>query len=232
MTTYLTSDFHIGHGFVSGLRGFKSVEEHDKAIQDAFNVVFPDDIVWILGDICVSASGWMRALELLKKQPGRKRLIAGNHDPVANHHREAWKFYRQGMEVFESIQEYGRIKIGGGYALMSHYPYSGTGSDHEGEEERYSQYRLPDLGMTLFHGHTHGKERVHYSDRGTLEVHVGMDAWGMQLVPFHDLEKLLREKDREKDDVSRLQHDGERSEDWVGLHPEAPRVDSGETVQV
>ena len=46
-----------------------------------------------------------------------------------------WKFQRSALEIFESVQEYGRIKLApkdspyGGYVLLSHYPYSGTGSD-------------------------------------------------------------------------------------------------------
>lgn len=207
MATYFTSDFHIGHRFVAGLRGFWNtepvetstkivdLEAHNQAVVDAFLVVKPDDIVWILGDVCISSSGWINALEILKECPGRKRLISGNHDPVANHHRDSWKFQRAALEVFESVQEYGRIKLApkdspyGGYVLMSHYPYSGIGSDHG--EERYTQYRLPDLGMPLIHGHTHGTEKLHLSSAGTPQVHVGMDAWNMKLVPQHEIEKLL-----------------------------------------
>lgn len=202
MATYFTSDLHIGHKFVAGLRGFHGealgsvdLDAHNDAIMQSWKVVQADDIVWVLGDICVSASGWVNALEILKELPGRKRLISGNHDPVANHHRDAWRFQRAALEVFESVQEYGRIKFAprdspyGGYVLMSHYPYSGTGSDHG--EERYSQYRLPDLGMPLIHGHTHGTEKLHLSDAGTAQVHVGLDAWGMKLVSQHQVEQLL-----------------------------------------
>lgn len=202
MATYFTSDLHIGHKFVAGLRGFYGealgsvdLDAHDDAIRQAFLVVKPDDIVWVLGDICVSASGWVKALEILKELPGRKRLISGNHDPVANHHRDSWKYQRAALEVFESVQEYGRIKLAprdspyGGYVLMSHYPYSGVGSDHG--EERYTQYRLPDLGMPIIHGHTHGTEKLHFSEAGTPQIHVGLDAWNMRLVSQNEVEKLL-----------------------------------------
>ena len=72
----LSGDLHIGHKFVAGLRGFSTfteedgtvydLEGHSQAIFDAFSVVKPDDIVWVLGDICISASGWVKALEILK----------------------------------------------------------------------------------------------------------------------------------------------------------------------
>jgi calcineurin-like phosphoesterase family protein len=197
MATYHTSDPHFGHKFVAGLRGFTNVDDHDEKIASAFNVLGPDDIVWVQGDICVSASGWARALEILKSCPGRKRLISGNHDPVANHHRDSWKFQRAALEVFECVQEYGRLKLAprdspyGGYVLMSHYPYLGAGADHVGEEARYPQYRLPDMGMPMIHGHTHGTERLHFSDAKTPQIHVGLDAWNLELVPQHDIVKLL-----------------------------------------
>lgn len=205
MTEWFTSDLHFGHKFVSGLRGFWSppstlqvpdAEAHDKAIIDNWTaMVKPDDMVWVLGDICVSASGWVKALEILGSLPGRKILVSGNHDPTANHHRDARKYQRAALKVFDAVQEYGRIKMAprdswyGGYVLVSHYPYSGVGSDHG--EERYSQYRLPDLGMPLIHGHTHGTEKLHFSDKGTPEIHVGLDAWDMKLVAKHTIENLI-----------------------------------------
>jgi len=207
MATYFTSDLHIGHKYVAGLRGFwegdgepgpdsvPDLDSHTRAVVDAWSVVRPDDIVWVLGDICISASGWPWALEVLKGCPGRKRLISGNHDPVANHHRDSWKYQRAALEVFESVQEYGRLKLApkdspyGGYVLMSHYPYSGIGSDHG--MERYTQYRLRDMGMPLIHGHTHGTEKLHFSQDGTPEIHVGMDAWKMKLVSQHQIELLI-----------------------------------------
>lgn len=191
MTTFFTSDLHIGHGYVSKIRGFESVEDHDKAVVAAFRDVYPDDIVWIVGDICVSASGWTRALEMLSKLPGRKRLICGNHDPVSSIHREAWKFQRQALTVFETVQDFAKLKVNGRITLVSHYPYSGQGSERPGEEERYTEFRLTDRGTPLIHGHTHMETKHHISDRGTVQVHVGMDAWGMRLVPQHEVEKLL-----------------------------------------
>lgn len=210
MTTYFTSDLHIGHRLVAGLRGFlvsqgiPDVEMHTVAIRDAFNVVRPDDIVWILGDICISDKTWHIALEALKRLPGRKRLVNGNHDPVSSIHRDAWKHQREALEVFESVQDFARIRIGGRITgttvLLSHYPYRGTGSegtrgvDGGDGEERYSEFRLTDYGTPLIHGHTHGPEKLHFSDAGTPQIHVGMDAWNMQLVTQDQVEDLLDTK--------------------------------------
>jgi calcineurin-like phosphoesterase family protein len=205
--TYFTSDLHIGHRLVAGIRGFSSgdgdekvydLQGHSDAIIKAWSVVQPDDIVWVLGDICISARTWAQALELLAALPGRKRLIGGNHDPVSSIHRDAWKYQRGALEVFESAQDFARVKLAGRQVLLSHYPYAGLGSegtdDVTGEPrsvERYTQYRLTDTGDPLIHGHTHGKEKFHLSAAGTPEIHVGMDAWGMRLVPGHEVERLL-----------------------------------------
>lgn len=213
-TTYFTSDLHFGHRLVAGIRGFwttdfnsstgtderePDVTSHAVAVMEAWHQsVKPDDIVWVLGDLCVSGKWWSEALRLVGGLPGRKRLICGNHDPVSSIHREAWKHQRAAMEVFESVQDYGTVRIAGKTVLLSHYPYSGTGSegldDETGKprsEERYTEWRLQDRGRPLIHGHTHGKEKLHFSDAGTPQIHVGLDAWNMQLVPVHAIEELL-----------------------------------------
>lgn len=205
MTTYFTSDWHVGHRLVSGIRGFWDQSEpaapdtdaHSEALVDSFSGVRSDDIVWFQGDMCVSERNWKNALELLRGLPGRKRLVCGNHDPVASFHREAWKFLRPALEVFETVQDYATVRIAGKTVLLSHYPYSGVGAEgmrkEDGSqlEERFSEFRLTDCGRPLLHGHTHGPEKLHFSDRGTPQVHVGLDAWGMRLVSQYEVEKLL-----------------------------------------
>lgn len=207
MTTYFTSDLHLGHRLVAGIRGFweegshpatPDVTEHMIAIKKAWSVVKPDDIVWILGDVSASDRDWTKALQFIRDfLPGRKRLVCGNHDPVSSIHRDAWKYQRGAIEVFETVQDFARVRIEGGAVLLSHYPYSGTGSeglrgaDQTQHKERYTEFRLPDVGMPLLHGHTHGPEKLHFSDAGTPQVHIGLDAWNMQLVPEREVAKLL-----------------------------------------
>lgn len=210
-TTYFTSDLHIGHRLVAGIRGFwqgdgepgpdsePDTDSHTRALIDSWKHVKTDDIVWILGDLCVSGKWWPGALRVIADYlPGRKRLITGNHDPVSSIHREAWKYQRAALEVFETVQDYGTVRIAGKTVLMCHYSYSGVGSegldDETGKprsEERYTEFRLQDCGRPLIHGHTHGKEKLHFSDKGTPQIHVGLDAWNMQLVSSHQIERLL-----------------------------------------
>jgi calcineurin-like phosphoesterase family protein len=205
MTTYSTSDWHVGHRLVSGIRGFwtdiehtvPDVDAHSQALISTFDHVKPEDIIWFQGDMCVSESNWKVALELLRGLPGRKRLVCGNHDPIASFHRNAWKFLRPALEVFETVQDYASVKVGGKMVLLSHYPYSGLGGEGlRGEdgaqlEERFTEFRLTDCGRPLLHGHTHGPEKLHFSQAGTPQVHIGLDAWDMKLVSHNEVEKLL-----------------------------------------
>ena len=81
--------------------------------------------------------------------------------------------------------------------LLSHYPYSGVGAEGNRKEdgsqleERFAEFRLTDCGRPLLHGHTHGPEKLHFSQAGTPQVHIGLDAWGMRLVSHNEVEKLL-----------------------------------------
>ena len=78
---YFTSDLHLGHDkpFMYEPRGFKSIQEHDKAIIDNINsIVTNEDDLYILGDIIMGDQD--RGIELLKSINGKKTIILGNHD--------------------------------------------------------------------------------------------------------------------------------------------------------
>lgn len=62
-----------------------------------------------------------------------------------------------------------RRRIADQVVLLSHFPYG----NRDRGAPRYLQYRLPDLGEWLLHGHTHSNER-----QLGKEIHVGWDAWG------------------------------------------------------
>lgn len=198
--TFYTSDPHIGHGLVARERGFvfadrdpvfdsrtetyryePDTESHDAFLADMWDSsVRPEDTVFVLGDI--SISGKESALQWFDARPGTLHLIAGNHDPVHPAHRDSFKVQPRWLQTFASVQPFLRRKLEGHYFLLSHFPYAGTGAEGHGVEDRYLQYRLIDEGMALLHGHTHGEEQVHFSDAGTPQLHVGLDAWGYNLV--------------------------------------------------
>jgi calcineurin-like phosphoesterase family protein len=180
---WFVGDPHFEHQKVAELRGFETTEAHDAKLAWQWNrQVRPDDLVYVLGD-CSSGSrtSEAKALEILKTLNGRKRLIAGNHDSVASIHRTLSPHISRFSEVFERVGDFGRIRFERQEILLSHYPYHG---DHVGEE-RYPQYRLPDLGLPLIHAHTHSSER--FNGR---QACVSWEAWG-RMVNLGDLKGWL-----------------------------------------
>lgn len=184
-----TSDLHLGHRLVAGLRGFESVADHDQALLDRWDeTVAADDVVWVLGDLTVGRGDLGRALAALHDLPGRKRLILGNHDPGHPRFRDAHRWSDTYATVFEHVAQSARVKLQGVEVLLSHFPY-----ERDRGEARHQQWRLPDLGVPLVHGHTHGDERVSRSAAGTVELHVGLDAWDLRPVADRQLLALLED---------------------------------------
>lgn len=212
---WFTSDLHFAHPYVSSLRGFGTCREdadtiaHDATLVDRWNkLVGPEDTVWVLGDIVGKHQDLPYALQLFDELPGVKHLVAGNHDAVSSIHRSAWKHQKTYLDVFASVQNFAKIRINGHEVLLSHFPYIGTGADHT-EDVRYEQFRLPDHGTILLHGHTHSSGREHISDDGTLQVHVGVDAWGMAPVSLGTITKIINEHNQ-KEVIEIYQADGTR----------------------
>lgn len=203
---FYTSDLHIGHRLVAEDRAaragvvlpavYRTPEEtadiivkwHDSTLARNWDkVVSPDDVVVVVGDIAAGGGRHCReALAWIEARKGRKRLIAGNHDPVHGMHRDAFKHYGKFMEKFESVETFARIRVEGTEVMVSHFPYDG---DHSAED-RHTQYRLRDEGVPIIHGHTHSSEKVSMSRAGTRQVHVGVDAWAMTPVPLSEVVAL------------------------------------------
>jgi calcineurin-like phosphoesterase family protein len=183
MTVWFTSDIHFGHRLVADHRGFKDdTQAHDETIiENWVGSVRKDDIIWVLGDLTLHSPG--PALEIIRDLPGRKQFIAGNHDACHPMHREAHRHQARFLEVFESVQPFARQKWSGQTFLLSHFPY-----ERDRGEARYMQYRLPDHGEYLIHGHTHGQER--FMGR---EIHVGLDAWDLAPVSLETILKGLND---------------------------------------
>lgn len=178
MTTWFTSDPHWGHEFVARTRGFETAKEHDAWLDDVYSSFFaPDDIVWWLGDLAMKNHSSAIATCLGTQPDAKHHLIAGNHDPVHPMHRDAHKEQASYILMgFESVQGFARRRINANGAkfdtLLSHFPYAGDRG-----EDRYPQYRFPDLGKPIIHGHTHSTEKVSFTKHNSLQVHVGIDAW-------------------------------------------------------
>lgn len=178
MARYWIGDLHLGHKKVAEIRfpdlqGDEAIGTHDGTIMEQLLKLGPDDQVWVLGDI---SSGKPededRALNLLRGLAPKFHLIAGNHDSVSGIHRNGYKQQRRWLQVFESVQDYTRVKLHGRNVQMHHYPRarSGDGPMRDGTG-RYMEWRLPDTGMGLIHAHTH-QETPHMELYGSWEDQV------------------------------------------------------------
>jgi calcineurin-like phosphoesterase family protein len=148
---FFTSDLHLGHRHVARLRGFDSVGAHDRAIIDGWcSTVGKRDVVWVLGDIAVRYTDY--ALDILRSLPGKKHLIAGNHDGCHPLNRRAHIVQRRYLEAFDSVAAGGSLRIAGQTVVLSHFPYVG---DHADRADRFTQWRLRDEGTPLLCGHVH-----------------------------------------------------------------------------
>lgn len=180
-----TSDTHFGHAKVAQLRGFTAIEEHDDELVRRWNAtVGIADIVWHHGDFAMHQGGtvgWYRG-----RLNGRIRLITGNHDACWPGHRGAHRHQRDWIveDGFESVQAFAHVRIRRQRVMLSHFPYAFTG-DHTAVE-RHSEFRLPNLGEPLLHGHVHAAWKV----RG-LMVNVGVDVWDLAPVAQETVAELL-----------------------------------------
>lgn len=175
---WYTSDPHFGHQRVAEQRAFATAAEMDEQICETWHrQVGIHDEVYVLGDIAANESG--HALATLAGLPGRKQMVLGNHDEIHPMNRKS--FSRTAMlawlEVFDTLATFRPMELDGKDLLLCHFPYATWGDGTLRDGARYDQYRLPDLGVPLVHGHTHGPERTHGHS-----FHVGWDAWH-ELVP-------------------------------------------------
>lgn len=168
--TLYTSDLHLGHRMVAGTRGFDDAAEHDAYLAAEWDkAVRKNDIVWVLGDLTLGSVPW--ACAWIRARPGRKRLVFGNHDAGHPMHADSMRpvLLEAYRSAFEWFGPFASRKIAGETVLLSHFPYT---ADHT-REARFNQWRLPDAGLPLLHGHLHTTHKV----TAPGQVHVGVDAW-------------------------------------------------------
>ena len=161
---WLTSDTHFGHTNIIRYcnRPFSAVEEMDDVLLKNMQVrINEDDFLVHLGDVTLIRKPWQpspahvsRSIDVICQIPGRKILVAGNHDMP--HMR---KFYQQhGWIVIDEF----RFE----HVLFTHVP----------------RLKLP-VGFSLnIHGHTHGNFSQEYPDFNSQSyIDVGVDP--MNYVP-------------------------------------------------
>ncbi|MEO8119747.1 MAG: metallophosphoesterase [Rhodoferax sp.] len=116
---WLTSDLHLGHANIIGYcdRPFHDTESMDAALLQLLGKVVPGELLVIVGDIALGKFG--EAMALLKSMPGRKILVAGNHD----FERSGKPRFLRDQDVFEAVVPflYWTGPQGRG-VLVSHHP--------------------------------------------------------------------------------------------------------------
>lgn len=193
MTTYFTSDTHFGHARIIELsnRPFKDVDHMNSEIVRRWNeIVMPDDIVYHLGDVALGKID--DSLPIVSRLNGYKVLVNGNHDrPFMNAGKARYdEWFDRYSEVFQMVSHTTAVPLfltGGREVLLSHFPYDGD--SHDGD--RFSDARAVDNGTPLIHGHTHMDNKVSHSKNGTLQIHVGMDAWDYRPVSEDEIIALM-----------------------------------------
>jgi calcineurin-like phosphoesterase family protein len=78
MSTFFTSDLHLGHPAAAELRGFGSVSEHDDHILHNLAFLWKHDKLFILGDVAWNPQSLKKLLEIRCV----KDVVLGNHDQM------------------------------------------------------------------------------------------------------------------------------------------------------
>ena len=187
---WFSSDLHFMHSNILKYdqRPFETIEEHDEALITYFNeLVKPKDILFLLGDVCMGPI--KDSLGKAKQLNGYRYLISGNHDRVSKVNKTSHraKFREQYEDVFHILPDNMEMSVNGKKTNFSHYPYE---LDHT-KEARYLEYRMTDDGTPIVHGHTHSKETISHSQRGTLQVHIGVTSHNYRPVHSDELAKYL-----------------------------------------
>jgi calcineurin-like phosphoesterase family protein len=110
---WFISDTHFGHANIlkfeydgKPLREFNDTHHMDTVMCERWcEVVKPEDKIYHLGDVSFTDGG----LERLRKLPGKKRLVLGNHD------KHKYKHYSQIFEAVYGVRQINRF-------WMTHVP--------------------------------------------------------------------------------------------------------------
>tara|TARA_R110002074_G_scaffold402324_1_gene606974 strand:- start:23135 stop:23674 length:540 start_codon:yes stop_codon:yes gene_type:complete len=178
MTTWFTSDLHLGHANVIKHcnRPFTDVDEMDRVlIQNWNDRITDDDEVYVLGDLTLTSRADRVLEDILYRLRGTLYLLKGNHD--------AWYKKRPGDEEHSSLYYpgvYDEFKDNHKLYVLCHYPFETWNKSHHGS------YHL--------HGHCHGNAQVR-GDKpgitGTRRLDVGVDCHDYAPISLEEVNELL-----------------------------------------
>lgn len=166
---YFTSDLHFQHNkimqYSPAFRNYANTEEMNEALIALWNdTVKKDDTVYNLGDFSMAAN-IKKIVPIAKRLNGKHILILGNHDHAIRRDKDKLtsELKDDGNLIFESIKEYGYLRLPEGEFALSHYPMAGW----EGQQH----------GSVMLHGHLHD----YISELKGKILNVGFDLHGKLL---------------------------------------------------
>ena len=191
---YLTSDLHLCHDkdFCYAPRGFNCVEDMNAAIIANWNAtVFPDDDVYVLGDLVLTDVE--EGIRLLSKLNGYIHIIRGNHDTDTKVER-----YLELPNVV-SVDWALEIKYKKAYFWLSHYPTITANYD---DDKPWAKH------LINLHGHTHQQhnfyEVIKHAGGNPYMYHVGMDSHNCTPVSIDEIIEDIKKK-KEEDNNAAMQ---------------------------
>ena len=139
MTTYFTSDLHFYHKNICKFTDRHKVvqqEQHEEWLIDIWNnTCTKADKVWHLGDFTFLTK-YEDIAALVKKLPGQKFFIKGNHDRT----KVLDTLKKDGL--IQNWYQYEEIKLAGTTACLFHFPIA--------------SWHKQNYGSIMLHGHSHG----------------------------------------------------------------------------
>jgi calcineurin-like phosphoesterase family protein len=188
VTTWFTSDFHLGHANIisHSARPFANVDEMNEALVANHNAVVRDgDTVIHLGDFW-----WGHPRELATwrdRLNGKQVLVPGNHDGChschSKHRRELTRYTVAGFDVLD--EQCAHVLPRGTVVMLCHFPLR----KNAGDDARYPEHRPTELlpgCKWLVCGHVHEK----WCRVGRC-INVGVDQWGFRPVSEEELETFI-----------------------------------------
>jgi calcineurin-like phosphoesterase family protein len=173
MKTYFTSDLHFGHANIIKYcnRPFESSAGMDEGLIANFNArVRPEDVTYFLGDMFFCDA--KRAIEIMHRLNGMKRLVLGNHDKLIRNQVPLQNLFDK---IYPDLYEQ---SIDGIHVVMCHYPLLTWNR----------AYR----GAFMLHGHSHNTIPF---DPKYRRLDVGVDAQGYAPIAWEEIKRKLEKID-------------------------------------
>lgn len=186
---WLTSDLHFNHDreFIWGARGFYDVEEMNEQIISRFNSkVAPNDIVYILGDICLGGGNEAMLAanqQLIERLNGTIHIIRGNHDTDRR-----VQMYESCENVKGPVLWADLINYKGYHFYLSHFPTMTGNLD----DKKPLKARTINLC-----GHLHITDPLYHIAQAGATYHVELDAHNCYPVLLDDIIEEMQNKVQE-----------------------------------